>query len=56
MSKAEKDLITEINSYKKMILETNSRTRKFQLQRHINKLKKELQIYRFYKYSQPRAI
>lgn len=56
MSNAEKELIIEINNYKKMIFETNSKTRKTQLQRHINKLKKELQIYRFYRYSQPRAI
>lgn len=55
MTITEKETIFEIQSYKKMILETNSKTRKFQLQMHINKLKKELQIYRFYRYK-TRAI
>ena len=49
MNNAEKQLVLEINNYKKMIRETNSVTRKVQLQRHIYKLEKELKTYRFYR-------
>lgn len=49
MTNAEKELISEISNYKRMILETNSKTRKCQLYRHIYKLEKELKIYRYYR-------
>lgn len=49
MTNAEIEVIKEIGKYKKMILETNSPNRKWQLTRHLKKLRKDLIIYRFYR-------
>lgn len=50
MTRAEKELIEEIELYKKMLGETQSKNRKWQLHRHIDKLYKELKIYRQLRY------
>lgn len=50
MTRAEKELIEEIESYKKMLGETNSANRKWQLHRHLDKLYKDLKIYRQLRY------
>lgn len=49
MNSAEREIICEIEKYKKLMLETNSQTRKLQLQKHIHKLEKDLKIYSFLK-------
>lgn len=51
MTKAEQDIIFEIQEYQTMILKTQSENRKFQLLKHINKLKKELKTYRKLRYN-----
>lgn len=50
MTRAEQELIAEIEQYKKMLGETQSKNRKWQLHRHIDKLYKELKTYRHLRY------
>lgn len=46
MDKGEQELLNEIREYRQQQLLTKSPQRKWQLQRHIDKCKKELKIYR----------
>ena len=50
MEKTEIDLLEEIRVYREQQLLTKSPQRKCQLQRHIDKCKKELKIYRRLRY------
>lgn len=51
MTKAEQDIIFEIQEYYIMIEKTQSDNRKSQLLKHINKLKKQLKVYRNLRYN-----
>ena len=50
MSNAEQRHIEEIEYYQKQLTKTKSQKRKNDLLKHINKLKKELKIYRWLRY------